>query len=449
MPPPVHPRRDRGHLLRVLGTGFGLAVIVGNTIGAGILRTPGEIATQLPSVSLFLAIWVVGGLYILVNAISIAELGTMIPRSGGQYVFAHRALGNYAGFIVGWSDWVSTCGTTAAVSIVVGEYAGGLFPALAGRTVATAATVACVMAVLQWHGIRWGSTVQNTTSLLKALGFLLLIAACFLLGGGAQAAAVSSPAPGVAVPTLAAVVIALQAVIYTYDGWTGVVYFSEEVVDPARDIPRALFGGVIAVIAIYLLMNLAVLYILPLSRIAGEPLAAGLAAQQIFGRYGDTIIRTLMIVSMISGINAYHLMATRVIFTMSRDGLVSDRIVRVNAGGTPTIALLLSTLVAVAFIMSGTFEQVISVLAVFFVFNYALSFISVFVLRRREPDTPRPFRVWLWPWPTLLSLVGSIAFLIGVVVADPRTSAQSLVLLALSWPMFKLSQRFHRPVGPA
>jgi APA family basic amino acid/polyamine antiporter len=203
------------------------------------------------------------------------------------------------------------------------------------------------------------------------------------------------------------------------------------------------------VIAIYLLMNLAVLYILPLSRIAGEPLAAGLAAQQIFGRYGDTIIRTLMIVSMISGINAYHLMATRVIFTMSRDGLVSDRIVRVNAGGTPTIALLLSTLVAVAFIMSGTFEQVISVLAVFFVFNYALSFISVFVLRRREPDTPRPFRVWLWPWPTLLSLVGSIAFLIGVVVADPRTSAQSLVLLALSWPMFKLSQRFHRPVGPA
>ena len=272
MPPPVHPRRDRGHLLRVLGTGFGLAVIVGNTIGAGILRTPGEIATQLPSVSLFLAIWVVGGLYILVNAISIAELGTMIPRSGGQYVFAHRALGNYAGFIVGWSDWVSTCGTTAAVSIVVGEYAGGLFPALAGRTVETAATVACVMAVLQWHGIRWGSTVQNTTSLLKALGFLLLIAACFLLGGSARAAAVS--APGVAVPTLAAVVIALQAVIYTYDGWTGVVYFSEEVVDPARDIPRALFGGVIAVIAIYLLMNLAVLYILPLSRIAGEPLAA-------------------------------------------------------------------------------------------------------------------------------------------------------------------------------
>jgi APA family basic amino acid/polyamine antiporter len=433
----------------VLGTGFGLAVIVGNTIGAGILRTPGEIATQLPSVSLFLAIWVVGGLYILVNAISIAELGTMIPRSGGQYVFAHRALGNYAGFIVGWSDWLSTCGTTAAVAIVVGEYAGGLLPALAGRTVAIAVTVASVMAVLQWHGIRWGSTVQNTTSLLKALGFLLFIAACFLLGGSAQAAGASSPVPGVAVPTLAAVVIALQAVIYTYDGWTGVVYFSEEVVDPARDIPRALFGGVIAVIAIYLLMNLAVLYILPLSRIAGEPLAAGLAAQQIFGRYGDTIIRTLMIVSMISGINAYHLMATRVIFTMSRDGLVSDRIVRVNAGGTPTIALLLSTLVAVAFIMSGTFEQVISVLAVFFVFNYALSFISVFVLRRREPDTPRPFRVWLWPWPTLLSLVGSIAFLIGVVVADPRTSAQSLVLLALSWPAFKLSQRFHRPVGPA
>jgi APA family basic amino acid/polyamine antiporter len=440
---PATSRRDRGHLLRVLGTGFGLAVIVGNTIGAGILRTPGEIAAQLPGVSLFLAIWVVGGLYVLVNAISIAELGTMIPRSGGQYVFAHRALGDYAGFIVGWSDWVSTCGTTAAVSIVVAEYAGGLFAGLAGHTVAVAVAVAIAMAVLQWHGIRWGSTVQNTTSLLKALGFLLLIAACFVLGGSVPPGEpAASPVPAVALPTLAALIVSLQAVIYTYDGWTGVVYFSEEVVDPARDIPRALFGGVLAVIAIYLLMNLAVLYVLPLSRIAGEPLAAGLAAQTIFGRYGDTVIRSLMIVSMISGINAYHLMATRVIFTMSRDGLVSDRIVRVNAGGTPTTALLISTLVAVAFIMSGTFKQVISVLAVFFVFNYALSFVSVIVLRRREPDTPRPVRVWLYPWPTVLSLAGSVAFLVGVVVADPRTSVQSLVLLALSWPAFRLSRRF-------
>src|SRR6476619_2746296 len=122
--------KSHGHLLRVLGVGFGLAVIIGNTIGAGIFRGPGTIAEQLPSPVPFLLVWLAGGIYALLGAISLAELGTMLPRSGGQYVFARYALGEYAGFIVGWSDWISTCGATAAVSLVVGQFAGVLFPAL-------------------------------------------------------------------------------------------------------------------------------------------------------------------------------------------------------------------------------------------------------------------------------------------------------------------------------
>src|SRR5215212_7044489 len=118
--------RSQGHLLRILGFGFGLAVIIGNTIGAGILRTPGSIAANVPNKWLFLSVWVVGGLYALLGAISIAELGTMLPRSGGQYIFARYALGEYAGFVVGWTDWISTCGSAAAVSIVVGEFVGAL-----------------------------------------------------------------------------------------------------------------------------------------------------------------------------------------------------------------------------------------------------------------------------------------------------------------------------------
>src|SRR6185503_6920774 len=121
---------SHGRLLKILGVGFGLAVIIGNTIGAGIFRTPGTIGQHLPNVSLFLGVWIAGGLYALLGAISLAELGTMLPRSGGQYVFARYALGEYAGFIVGWSDWISTCGATAAVSLVVGQFAGVLFPAL-------------------------------------------------------------------------------------------------------------------------------------------------------------------------------------------------------------------------------------------------------------------------------------------------------------------------------
>ncbi len=173
----------RGRLFSVLGLGFGLAVIIGNTIGAGIFRAPGSIALQLPHPGLFLGVWLVGGLYALLGAISLAELGAMIPRSGGQYVFARYALGEYAGFIVGWSDWISTCGSTAAVSLVIGEFAGALFPALNGKAVLIAATVAIVFALLQWRGIAWGSTAQNLTSLLKAIAFAALIATAFILGG--------------------------------------------------------------------------------------------------------------------------------------------------------------------------------------------------------------------------------------------------------------------------
>ena len=132
-------------LLRVLGVGFGLAVTIGNTIGAGIFRAPGEVARQLPDAWLLLAVWIAGGLYALLGAIQIAELGTMIPRSGGQYAFSRHALGEYAGFVVGWSDWISTCGSTAAVSIVVGEFAGALLPALSGRAPAVAVVVAWIM----------------------------------------------------------------------------------------------------------------------------------------------------------------------------------------------------------------------------------------------------------------------------------------------------------------
>lgn len=433
---------QRGRLLRVLGVSFGLAVIIGNTIGAGILRTPGEVAAQLPDVWLFLGVWVAGGLYALLGAISLAELGTMIPRSGGQYVYARRALGAYAGFIVGWSDWLSTCGTTAAVSIVIGEYSGILVPALSGQKITIASAIAILFAILQWRGIRWGSNVQNLTSLLKALAFMALVAACFILGGDRAADdAVSAATPG-SVPasfTLLGLVLALQAVIYTYDGWNGVIYFSEEVRDHERNIPRSLFGGVLSIIGIYLLVNLALLYVLPLSSIAGSNLAAGVAAQAIFGPRGDAIIRGLTIISMLSGINAYHLMASRVLFAMSRDGLFSDRAVKVNEGGTPTVALFMSTLVAVLFIvLSGTFERIIAALSFFFVANYTMSFISVFVLRWREPDLKRPYKAWGYPWTTGLALIGSVAFLAGAVASDTRNSVYALLLLAVSYPAFIL-----------
>jgi APA family basic amino acid/polyamine antiporter len=434
-------RESRGRLLRVLGVGFGLAVIIGNTIGAGIFRAPGTIALQLPHPWLFLGVWILGGIYALLGAISLAELGAMIPRSGGQYVFARYALGEYAGFIVGWSDWLSTCGSAAAVSLVIGEFSGALFPSLQGRAVVIAATIAIVFAALQWRGIVWGSTVQNSTSLLKALAFLTLIAAAFIFGGqGSFTTSAAQPVPA-GFALLAATVLALQSVIYTYDGWNGVVYFSEEVTNPGRDIPRSMISGVLLIIIIYLLVNLALLYVLPISGIAGRDFAAGAAAQVIFGRHGDTVFRSLTIISMLSAINAYHLMSTRVLFAISRDHLFAKQAAAVNKGGTPTVALVMSVAVAVLFIVFGeTFEKVISALSFFFVANYTLSFVSVFVLRRREPEKERPYRAWGYPWTTALALIGSVLFLIGAIAADiagrTRYSIYALGLLLVSYPLF-------------
>ena len=271
---------------------------------------------------------------------------------------------------------------------------------------------------------------------IRDRAFAALIVAAFALGTGGGAASTTPPG-GVALFT--AFVLSLQAVIYTYDGWTGVIYFSEEVERPDRDIPRSLIGGVLAIIATYVLVNLAFLYVLPVSALAGRPFAASDVVRALVGELGTPLFGALTIVSLLSAINSNHLMASRVLFAMSRDGLMSPVFTRVNAGGTPTMALLLSAAVAILFIVFGrTFSTVITILAFFFVANYALSFLCVFVLRRREPQRRRPYRAWGYPWTTALALMGSIAFLAGAIAGDTRNSLYALLLLAASYPGFRL-----------
>ncbi|HEX8355384.1 MAG TPA: APC family permease [Pyrinomonadaceae bacterium] len=436
------PPDGRGRLLRVLGVVFGLAVTVGITIGMGILRTPGEVAAHLPSPWLFLGAWLLGGVYALFGAVSVAELGTMIPRSGGFYVFARRALGEYPGFVVGWSDWLSTCGTVAAVALVIGEYAGALVPSLAGRAQAVASLVAIAFALLQWRGVRWGGRSQELTSLVKTLAFAALIAACFAWGGAGDAAtpAVSQP-PTPPAPAglglLTASVLALQGIIYTYDGWYSTVYFGEEVRDTARNVPRAMVGSVLLVIAVYLLFNAALLYVLPFGRLAGERLAAGAAAEAVFGPGGAAVIGVVAILSLLASVNGNTLTAPRVIYAMSRDRLFWRGASRVNRGGTPTVSLALSTAAAVLLIVfSGTFQKLLAALAFFFVTDLALVFVSVFVLRRREPDAERPYRAWGYPLTTALALACSVAFLAGAVLSDTENSLYALGLLAMSLPVY-------------
>ena len=400
----------------------------------GILRTPGEVAAQLPTRGMYLGVWVLGGVYALLGAISVAELGAMIPRSGGWYVFVHRAMGNYPAFVIGWSDWLSTCGTLAVLSLVVGEYTAVLIPQLNGHDKSVAIAIILVFAALQWRGIRWGSFTQNLTSALKALIFAVIAVAAFTIAGRAAPEAPLPSPHGFAV--FGALIIALQSVLYTYDGWYGVIYFGEEVRNPKRDVLRSMFGGTLLVIAIYLVMNLAYVYVLPMSKLAGEPLAAGAVARVIFGTYGDRTIRVLAILSVLSTVNAYTLTAPRILYAMSCDELFHRRASRVNQGGTPTVTLFISTLCAVLFVLSAKFSAILAALAFFFVANYSTGYLSVIILRWREPELPRPYRAWGYPWTTLVVLLGSIAFLVGATIADKKNSLWALAILAASYPLY-------------
>jgi APA family basic amino acid/polyamine antiporter len=239
----------------------------------------------------------------------------------------------------------------------------------------------------------------------------------------------------------AAVVVALQSAIFTYDGWTGPVYFGEEVRDPGRDIPRAMIGGVLVVLAIYLLLNLAFVRVLSIEEMAGDPFVAATAATRVFGPSGDTVLRVLMIVSLVASVNALQLMASRIPYAMSRDGFLPPVLGRVNVGGTPVPSLLLGTAMAVAFVLTNTFNTALALIAFFFVANYVLAFITLFVMRRREPQRTRPFRVPAYPWIPGIVLLGSVGFLIAAVVSDTSNSLVALALLAASWPVYWLLGR--------
>jgi len=433
-----------GGMLRILGVTFGVAVAIGGTIGAGIMRTPSQIANRLPSVPLIMLAWVAGALYSLVGAWSLGEMGAMIPSSGAFYTIARRAYGDYVGFVVGWTDWVGQCGSGAAAAILAGEYGRDLLPSLS-HPILTASAMAAVIALLQWRGIRWGSRFQNVTSAITALVFLGLIAAAYLRPH--HAPPVSGPIAAIPAgwPFVLSVVLVLQAVIYTFDGWYGSLYFGDEISNPGREMPRSMLSGVLLLSAIYLLTNAALFHILGIAGVAKENLPVAALGASIFGSLGNTAVRALMVLALAALANCAILAATRVLYAMSRDGWGPRGIARVNSGGTPSVALLLTACATMIFLLSGSFDRVIAVTTFFFVARYAMSYLAVFRLRKREPNTPRPYRAWGYPWTTAAAVAGSAAFLVGVMASDTRNSAYGLAVLLASYPIYRLAQKKMSP----
>ena len=427
-PPPPHALR------RVLGVGFGIAVAVGNMIGAGILRAPADVAARLPSPWLFLGVWVVGGVYALLGANAVAELGAMLPKSGGQYVFARRAFGPATGFVVGWNDWASTCAASAAVAIVFADAFVGLLGTAGRWTMPIALAALAAPALVSLRGIHEAARAQRWTTALKAFVLGALVMACLVARArGAVMPVQSTPRVGI---TAAAFVLALQGVVFAYDGWVGIAYFSEEVENPGRAIPRALVGGVLSVVALYVAINAAFLAVLSLDALARSALPAADVARAIAGPWGTRLVQLVIVVALPSGLLSNVLFGSRVAYALARDGLAPARLTRVSPRGVPGSAVLVGLAVSVACVLTGTFTQVINVAAFLFVASYVVTFAAVFVLRRREPTLARPYRAWGHPWTTGLVLVACSAFLVGVVLADPRGGALALGIVACAPPVF-------------
>ncbi len=428
----------RGHLLRVLGLGFGVALGVGSMIGGGILRTPGAIADRVPEPNLILLLWLLGGLHALLGANVVAELMTSLPRSGGIYVAARRAFGDFGGLLVGWADWLFSAASTAGLAIAASEFVGLIFPVWAAHRTAGGVAILFAIVGLNWLGVREGSVTQQLTSALKCLLLLALIGAIFLLTPQAPAPAV---APLLAPGLLVSFAVAYQFIFTAYSGWQYPAYFCDEDTRPSRNIPRALFVSAALVTVVYLLMNLTLLHALPIDQLRKAQLPVALPLAEILGPASSMAIAALAAVIVISCLNGTVMLMPRILYGLGRDGLFPRFALRVNGGGTPDLALGVSALVALGLTLSGSYEKVFLISGVFGIFIFVMADLSLFVLRRREPDLPRPYRAWGYPWLPALVLLVDASLLVAFLTADWRSGLFVVGAAAVSVPISLLIRR--------
>ncbi|MBD2752145.1 APC family permease [Spirosoma validum] len=430
----------QNQLKKLLGVGFGVAVTIGGTVGTGILRKPGPIAQEIGSPTLIIAVWLIVGVYALAGALSVMELGTMLPKAGGWYVFAHRAFGNYVGFVIGISSWLGSVSAMAFGAAVMSEYIGLLSPALVSYQKSMAIGILVAFVAFHSVGVRLASRAQEVMSVLKAVGLLVFVAVCFFITPD-KPVAVDTVRPLAEGGIWIGILAALQAVFYTYDGWHTAAYFTEEDVDPSRNLPRSMIRGVLLIISIYILVNLALLYVLPLSTLANSKLPAADAVQLLFGPGSAQVVTFLLMISIMGIINAQIMFNPRVIFAMGRDGLFFPFVTHINAGGTPINATILTASASILMILTNTYSKLSDIATFFFVLCYASCFAALIRLRQTEPELPRPVLAWGYPFSTWTLLIASLAFLLGVVIGDFSSSMYAIAFIAVSYPIYRLIKR--------
>lgn len=431
--------------------------VLGAIIGSGIFLTTGVMAAALPSPTLLMLAWAAGGLITLTGALTFGELASMFPKSGGVYVYLREAFGPAVAFLYGWAALlIFFSGGIAAVAVGFAEYLSYFAPALSpGRVLWTlstpvaswsisagqivAVTSIAALAAINYVGVRTGNRVNVVLTIAKVAG-LAALPILALLSSNATTPQWTPVVPDVARP-LAAFGVAMIAVLWANDAWYAVTWIAGEMRNPQRDLPRALIGGIALLTFIYLIVNLAYLYALPIDQLRGVSRVAEHAATALVGPSGATFIALTVVVSTFGCNNAAILAGARLLFAMARDGVFLPPAAYVHPRyRTPSIAIVALAGWASLLALSGSYEQLFTYVMFASILLHMLGAIGVLRLRRTRPDMPRPYRVWAYPVVPVIYILASGAFVVNTLFEKPAESLAGMAFLALGLPVYWYSK---------
>jgi len=434
-----------GRLPRTLGLWSSVALVVGITIGSGIFRSPAGIARQAPNPFVMIGLWVAGGAITLCGALSLAEIAAALPETGGIYAYLREAWGRRAAFLFGWSELVLIrASALGGIAVVFGEYllrSFGVDPSshvLVARGLSAAAIV--FAAAVNVRGATLGALVVGVATWAKFGALALLVLASFTLGASHGASAAHFTAPSAGPLAVGSIGLALVSVLWAYDGWADLSFASGEVKDPARNLPRAIILGTLALIAIYVLTNLAYLYVLPIEAVARSPLVAADTMMSLFGRAGVVLVSVFVMISSFSSLNGSMLASPRVFFAMADDGLLFQAIAKVHPRyQTPYVAIILAAILGVALVMSRSFERLTDTFVLAIWPFYALGVAAIYRLRASRPDLPRPYRAIGYPVVPAIFIASVAAFVINSLMNDTTNSVITFAVIFAGLPIYELA----------
>ena len=427
------------HLRRVLGLVDVVGILVGTVIGSGIFIVPAQIAGRVESPVLMMAVWVVGGVLSFFGALALAELAAAFPQAGGMYVFLREAYGRLVAFLFGWALFlVIDAGSIATLAVAFSSKYLPFFVTLTplGQKAVALALIAVLVAV-NYAGARSGALVQNTLMLIKFGAILGVVVFVFALAPGSTANFTHPPAPPISMDLVSRFGLALVASLWAYKGWEAATFSAGEVRSPERVLPLGMLGGTAVVVVLYLLANLAYLYVFPVGAVATSTRIAADAMSAAVGPIGAGIVAGVILCSIAGAANGNLLTCPRVFYAMASDGLFFRRFAEVHPRfGTPHVSIVATGAWSAVLALSGTFEQ----LATYVVFGqwlfFGLTVAGVMVLRRRRPDLPRPYRTWGYPVTPILFVAAALFICGNTLVGQFRSSVAGLGLILLGVPAF-------------